>query len=111
MKKTKIIQQSEATNQPSETEEKVKEAPPTPSTNVINKNAKKKTHKKNNYNKQNMKKTNRVKNRISFNIDKESKKKRTTRRNRNEKDGRTINASLRIKNRTLTPMPMPTTAT
>ena len=84
----------------------------TPSRNVINKDAKNKTHKKNNYNnKQKMKKTNRVKNHVTFNVDKESKKRRTTRRNRNEKDAknRTINASLRIKNRTLTPMPMPTT--
>ena len=59
-----------------------------------------------------MKKTNRVKNRVTFNFDKESKKKRNTRRrNKNEKDAknRTINASLRIKNRTLTPM-MPTTS-
>ena len=59
-----------------------------------------------------MKKTNRV-NHVTFNIEEEkSKKKRNTRRrNKNEKDAknRTINASLRIKNRTLTPM-MPTTS-
>ena len=56
--------------------------------------------------KQNMRKTNRVKNRVTFNVDKESKKRHMTRRNKNEKDAknRTINASLRIKNRTLTPM-------
>jgi hypothetical protein len=54
-----------------------------------------------------MRKTSRVKNRVNFNVDKESKKRRMTRRNKNEKDAknRTINASLRIKNRTLTPMP------
>ena len=54
-----------------------------------------------------MRKTNRVKNRVTFNFDKESKKRNTRRRNKNEKDAknRTINASLRIKNRTLTPMP------
>ena len=56
-----------------------------------------------------MKKTNRVKNHVTFNLEEEkSKKKRNTRRrNKNEKDAknRTINASLRIKNRTLTPMP------
>ena len=58
-----------------------------------------------------MKKTNRVKNRVMFNFDKESKKRNTRRRNKNEKyaKNRTINASLRIKNRTLTPM-MPTTS-
>ena len=101
-------QPSEATKQISKMEEKAEEALPP----VTSKDAKNKTH-KNNYNKQNMKKTNRVKNRVSFNVDKESKKKRTTRRNRNEKNAknRTINASLRIKNRTLTPMPMPTSAT
>jgi hypothetical protein len=55
-----------------------------------------------------MKKTNRIENRVKFNDvkEKESKKKRNTRRrNKNEKDGRTINASLRIKNRTPTQMP------
>jgi hypothetical protein len=60
-----------------------------------------------------MKKTNRIKNHVRFNLEEEkSKKKRMTRRrNKNEKDAknRTINASLRIKNRTLTPM-MPTTS-
>jgi hypothetical protein len=60
-----------------------------------------------------MKKTNRVKNRVTFNLEEEKPKKKhtTRRRNKNEKDvkNRTINASLRIKNRTLTPM-MPTTS-
>ena len=62
-----------------------------------------------------MKKTNRNKNHVKFNVDKESKNKRMTRRNKNKKDAknrtnRTINASLRIKNRTLTPMPETVTA-
>jgi hypothetical protein len=53
-----------------------------------------------------MKKTNRVKNHVKFNIQEENskKKRKTRRRNKNELDGRTINASLRIKNRTPTPM-------
>ena len=59
-----------------------------------------------------MRKTNRVKNHVKFNVDKESKKRHMTRRNKNKKDAknRTINASLRIKNRTLTPMPETITA-
>ena len=59
-----------------------------------------------------MRKTNRIKNHVKFNVDKESKKRYMTRRNKNKKDSknRTINASLRIKNRTLTPMPATITA-
>ena len=62
-----------------------------------------------------MRKTNRVKNQnhVKFNVDKESKNKRATRRNNNKKNtkNRTINAALRIKNRTLTPMPETTETT